>query len=68
MDEILRAKLWLVGERLTLADLACYAYVAHAPEGGVDLAPFEHVRNWLARIEAQDFFSAMDKTKAGLWA
>ncbi|HWU48497.1 MAG TPA: glutathione S-transferase [Asticcacaulis sp.] len=68
MDEILRGSVWLVADRLTLADLACYSYVAHAPEGGVDLTPFEHVREWLARIEAQAFFTAMDRTRAGLWA
>jgi glutathione S-transferase len=57
-----------VDEALTLADLACYAYVAHAPEGGVDLKPFENVIGWLARLEAQPFFVAMPKSKVGLWA
>lgn len=68
METVLDASLWLTGERLTLADLACYSYVAHAPEGGVDLAPFEQVCGWLARIEAQPFFTALAKTRVGLWA
>ena len=68
MDEHLATRVWLVDEALTLADLACYAYVAHAPEGGVDLKPFENVTGWLARLEAQPFFVAMPKSKVGLWA
>jgi glutathione S-transferase len=68
MDEQLGARAWLVGDHITLADLACYAYVAHAPEGGVDLTPFENITGWLARMEAQPFFVAMPKSKVGLWA
>ncbi len=68
MDEHLGMRAWLVGDTLTLADIACYAYVAHAPEGGVDLTPFEAVSGWLARMEAQPFFVAMPKSKVGLWA
>ncbi|HEY4068513.1 MAG TPA: glutathione S-transferase [Burkholderiaceae bacterium] len=36
----------------TIADLALYAYTAHAPEGGVSLARYPRLRGWLARIEA----------------
>lgn len=43
---------YLVGERPTLADVAGYAYIAHAPEGGVSLADYPALRTWLARIEA----------------
>ena len=28
---------WLAASHITLADLACYSYVAHAPEGGCRL-------------------------------
>ena len=44
---------WLVGHRITLADIACYPYLACAPEGGVDLAAYPAVRARLARVEAQ---------------
>ena len=43
---------WLVLDRPTIADIACYPYVALAPEGAVDLAPFENIRSWIKRVEA----------------
>ena len=42
---------WLVGERATIADLACYPYLMLAPDGGVDLSPYPGVRAWFERIE-----------------
>ena len=44
---------------LTLADLAFYAYVARAPEGGVSLDPYSHIRSWLARVESMPRFVPM---------
>ena len=67
VDAHLARRDWLVGDNLTLADLACYTYIAHAPEGGIDLTPFAHVTGWLERIEALPFFVAMPKSKVGLW-
>ncbi|MDR3323551.1 MAG: glutathione S-transferase [Zoogloeaceae bacterium] len=43
----------------TLADLACYAYIAHAPEGGIALAPYPHVCDWLTHIERLPRFQPM---------
>ena len=43
----------------TLADVACYAYVARAPEGGIELEPFPAIRAWLARVEALPGFVPM---------
>ncbi|MFV8752657.1 glutathione S-transferase family protein [Nannocystaceae bacterium ST9] len=54
------------GERPTIADLACYAYVAHAPEGNVSLAEYPRVRAWLARIEALPGFVPMQASAVGL--
>lgn len=56
MEEHLAGRTFLVADHPTLADLACYSYVAHAPEGGIPLAPYPAVRDWLARIEALPFF------------
>lgn len=56
MEEHLAGRDFLAAEHPTLADLACYSYVAHAPEGGIPLAPYPAVRAWLARIEALPFF------------
>jgi glutathione S-transferase len=48
-----------VGSHPTIADIAAYSYIAHAPEGGVSLAPYPNIRAWLARIEALPGFVAM---------
>ncbi|MEM9776385.1 MAG: glutathione binding-like protein, partial [Chloroflexota bacterium] len=43
---------FLAGENPTVADMACYPYVAMAGEGEIDLAPYDHVNAWIARIQA----------------
>lgn len=50
---------FLAADHITLADLACYSYVAHAPDGGVTLDAYPNVRAWLARVEAQPWFQPM---------
>jgi glutathione S-transferase len=58
---------WIVaGAKTTVADVALYSYIAHAPEGNVDLSPYENVRAWLARIKALPGFVPLKKTNAGL--
>ncbi len=50
---------FLVGTHPTIADIACYSYVAHAPEGGVSLAPYPQLRAWIARVESLRNFLPM---------
>lgn len=50
---------YLAAAHPTIADLACYSYVAHAPEGGISLAPYPATRAWLRRVEALPGFQAM---------
>jgi len=59
MDSHLADRAYLAADHVTIADLACYSYVAHAPEGGVALEPYPAVRAWLARVEAQPWFKPM---------
>jgi len=59
---------WLVGERPSIADIAAYTYIAHAPEGNVDLSPYPALRAWLQRIEALPGFVPMQPSAAGLRA
>jgi glutathione S-transferase len=68
MDGQLAQRNFLVGQDATLADISAYSYIAAAPEGNVDLAPYGHVRRWLARVEALPGFVPMPKTAAGLHA
>ena len=64
MDRELAGRAFLAGGRPTIADIANYTYVAHAPEGEVSLAPYPRVREWLARIEALPGFVAMQRSPA----
>ncbi len=59
MDGELAQREFLAGPKPSLADIANYTYVAHAPEGGVALDDYPHVRAWLARIEALPRFVPM---------
>lgn len=59
MEESLAQQDFLAAARPTLADIACYAYIAHAPEGGIALDPYPQVRNWIARIQALPHFVPM---------
>lgn len=67
-DAHLSARDWLATDHATIADVASYSYVAHAPEGNVDLEPHAHVRAWLGRVEALPGFVPMPRTAVGLWA
>lgn len=44
---------FLVGDCLSLADLALVAYTRLAHEGGFDLGAFPNVRRWIAQVEAE---------------
>lgn len=56
MDEHLRGREFLAADRYTIADVANYAYVHVAGDGGLELARFPAVTAWLARVEAQSGF------------
>ena len=68
MDAHLQREPFLVGDAATLADIANYSYVAHAPEGNVSLDAYPNVRAWVARIEALPGFLPMPHTAIGLRA
>ena len=57
---------YLAGTEPTIADVAAYSYIAHAPEGNVSLDEYVNIRAWLARIEALPGFVGMPRTVAGL--
>jgi glutathione S-transferase len=43
---------WIVGDQMTLADIALVAYTRLAHEGGFDLSEFPSVERWVSRTEA----------------
>jgi glutathione S-transferase len=53
MDEHLAGRAFLVGENLTLADIALYAYTHVAEEGGFDLSRYPAIEAWLGRVASQ---------------
>jgi glutathione S-transferase len=53
MERHLREHEYFVGGRLTIADIALYAYTHVAPEAGLDLEPLPAVRAWLDRVAAE---------------
>ena len=59
MDEHLADRMYFATDHPTIADLACYSYVAHAPEGGISLDRYQSVHAWLRRIEGLPQFVAM---------
>jgi glutathione S-transferase len=68
MEKLLGESPFLVGGSPTIADIAGYSYIAHAPEGNVSLEPYPHLRAWLAKIEALPGFAPMIATPVGLAA
>jgi glutathione S-transferase len=53
MERHLDGRSHVVGDAITLADIALYAYTHVAHEGGFSLEDYPAVRAWLARVEAE---------------
>ncbi|KDC50121.1 glutathione S-transferase [Pseudoalteromonas fuliginea] len=68
MDAYLQNREYLVGTQPTIADIANFSYIAHAPEGGVSLEQYPNILRWLNNVRKLDGFIAMPETKAGLLA
>ncbi|MBK9625478.1 MAG: glutathione S-transferase [Rhodocyclaceae bacterium] len=66
MEVELSKHTFLVGSHVTIADVAAYTYIAHAPEGNVSLSDYPKVRGWLNAIESLPGFVGMQKTAVGL--
>jgi glutathione S-transferase len=62
MNDHLDGRAFLAAEHPTLADLALYAYVAHAPEGRISLEPYPAVRAWISRLEAMPRWKTMPRS------
>jgi glutathione S-transferase len=60
MERHLADHRWFVGDSMTLADIALYAYTHCADEGGFDLEPYTAVRAWLDRVAAEPGHVAID--------
>jgi glutathione S-transferase len=65
MEHHLAGADFFVGPRLTIADLALFAYTHRADEGGFDLTPYPAIRAWLARCERQPGVTLMPRCGSG---
>lgn len=68
LETHLEGRDWLAGDHATIADIADYTYIAHAPEGNVSLGSYPNIRAWLKRVEALPGFTPMQATAIGLAA
>lgn len=59
MERHLGQRDWFVGDGMTIADIALYAYTHVADEGGFDLAPYAAVRAWLDRVSTRPGYIAI---------
>jgi glutathione S-transferase len=59
MDDHLAARNFFVGNRLSLADVALYAYTHVAGEGGFDLSCYPAIGRWLERVAGEPGYAPM---------
>jgi glutathione S-transferase len=53
MEGHIAGRTWFVGDGMTLADIALYAYTHVAEEGELGLGGYPAIRAWLARVAAE---------------
>lgn len=53
MEQALTDRTWLVGEAMTIADIALLPYTRQAPQGGIDLSGRPALLRWIAACENQ---------------
>ena len=51
MNNHLASNSYFLGNNLTIADVALYAYTHVADEGGFDLVDYSNIRRWLKDFE-----------------
>ena len=62
INTLLDNKNWMVNNKPSIADVACYSYIAHAPEGNVSLDSYPNILRWLNHVESLENFIPMQKT------
>ena len=59
VEQGLRGTRFLASDRPTVADIACFPYVALAPDGGVSLDPYPAIRLWSRALRSLENFIEM---------
>lgn len=53
LDKRLQGRAFIVGDAYTIADMACYPWIAPYTSAPIDLEPYPEVRRWQAAIRAR---------------
>jgi glutathione S-transferase len=61
LEDGLYGRDWLVGDGMTIADVALYAYTHAADEGGFSIDEYPAIRAWLERVAAQPGHVTIDE-------
>lgn len=64
LEQHLSTRLWLELERPTIADIACFPYVAMAGEGRISLEDYPHVIAWLERFKQLPRYIDLPKSQS----
>jgi glutathione S-transferase len=59
VEQALRGMRFLAADRPTVADIACFPYVALAPDGGISLDPYPAIRLWSRALRSLENFIEM---------
>lgn len=60
--ELSKSKFLCTDQRPTIADIAMYSYIAHSPEGGINLEQYDNILRWIKNIELLPHFLGMKKS------
>jgi len=63
IDHHLQSRDWLVGNSVSIADIAVYPYLALAPEGDIDIGTYTNIVAWFQRIRTLPGYVPMP----GMW-
>lgn len=63
IDAALAHTRWLVGDAVSIADLAVYPYLALSSEARVDISPYANILRWFADVRRLDGYVGMP----GMW-
>ncbi len=58
-EQAIRGQRFVAADRPTIADIACFPYVALAPDGNVSLDPYPAIRRWSRSLRALPGFIEM---------
>lgn len=59
MDDHLASRDWFVGDRISIADIALFAYTHVAQDGGFDLQSYPNVTGWIQKLKQEPGYIPM---------